>query len=70
VVVTEVRQRLSVSKRVAQKFDMERFNLRNLNDVEGKEEFRVKIPIIFAAFENLMIIDIKREHGIYYCTYL
>jgi len=36
-VVAEVRERLSVSKQAAQKFDMERFNLKRLNDVAVKE---------------------------------
>jgi hypothetical protein len=33
----------SLNRRAAQKFDMERFNLKNLNDVEVKERFQVKI---------------------------
>jgi hypothetical protein len=36
-VVAEVRERLSGSKQAAQKFDMERFNLKRLNDVAVKE---------------------------------
>jgi hypothetical protein len=32
---------------------MERFNLRNLNDVEIKEMYQVKISNRFAVFENL-----------------
>jgi len=35
--VEKVRERLPVNKRTAQKFDMERFNLRKLIDVEVKE---------------------------------
>jgi hypothetical protein len=45
LVVAELRERLSVSKQAAQKFDMDRFNLRNLNDVEIKEEYGVKSQI-------------------------
>jgi len=33
-VVAKVRERLAVSKRAAQKFDGERFNLRKLNELE------------------------------------
>jgi hypothetical protein len=44
-VVAKVRERLSVSKRAAQKFDIERFNLKNINDVEAKEEYQVKPQI-------------------------
>jgi hypothetical protein len=43
VAVAKVRQRLSVSKRVAHKFDMESFSLRKVNDVEVKERYQVKI---------------------------
>jgi hypothetical protein len=31
---------------------MERFNLKNLNEVEGKEQYRVEISNSFAALEN------------------
>jgi len=34
---------LSVSKQTAQKFDMEKFNLKNLNDMEITENYRVKV---------------------------
>jgi hypothetical protein len=47
------RERLSVSKRTAQNFYMERFDLRNLNDLEVKEEHRAKISNRFKALENL-----------------
>jgi hypothetical protein len=32
---------------------MERFNLKNLNKVEGKEEYRVEVSSRFAALEDL-----------------
>jgi hypothetical protein len=32
---------------------MERFNLKKLNEVEGKEQYRVDISNRFAALENL-----------------
>jgi hypothetical protein len=32
---------------------MERFNRKKLNEVEGKEQYRVKITNTFAALENL-----------------
>jgi hypothetical protein len=31
---------------------MERFNLKKLNEVEGKEQYRVEISNTFAALEN------------------
>jgi hypothetical protein len=53
LVVIVVRQRLSVSKQPAQKFDMERFNLKKLNDDDVKEQYQVKISNRFAGLENL-----------------
>jgi hypothetical protein len=44
---------MSVSKRTAQKFDMRRFNLKNLNNMKVKQEFQVKISNTFAVLENL-----------------
>jgi len=38
VVVTEVRERLAVSKQAAQKFDVERFNFRKLNELEVRTQ--------------------------------
>jgi hypothetical protein len=35
--VAKVRERLSVRKQAAQKFDWERFNLRKLNDLEVRK---------------------------------
>jgi hypothetical protein len=32
---------------------MERLNLKTLNDVEGKEQFRVEVSNKFAALEDL-----------------
>jgi hypothetical protein len=48
-VAAKLRERLSVSKRVAQKFDMQRFDLRKINDAEVKEEYHVKITNRFPA---------------------
>jgi hypothetical protein len=42
LVAAKITEKLSVSKRAAQKLDMERFNLKNLNDVEVKH-YQVKI---------------------------
>jgi hypothetical protein len=52
-VLAKVRERLAVNKQRSQKFNMERFNLNKLNDVEGKEQFRVEVSNRFAALENL-----------------
>jgi predicted glutamine amidotransferase len=44
---------LSVRKRAAQKFDIKRFNLENVNNVAGKELCQVKISNRFAALKYL-----------------
>jgi hypothetical protein len=41
--VRNVRGRLSVSKQAAHMFDMKRFKLKKLNNVEVKEESQAKI---------------------------
>jgi endonuclease/exonuclease/phosphatase family metal-dependent hydrolase len=53
LVVAKVRERLAVNKRTTQKFDMERFNLKKLDEIEGKGQHRVEISNTFAALENL-----------------
>jgi hypothetical protein len=43
---------------------MERFNLRKLNEVKGKEQYYVEISNMFAALENLDTeVDINRTWG-------
>jgi hypothetical protein len=44
-VVEKVRRRLSVSKQAVQTFDLERFNSKELNDMEAKEVIRLKYQI-------------------------
>jgi hypothetical protein len=50
-VVADVRERLAVSKH-KHTFHMQRFNLKKLNEVEGKEQYRTEISNRFAVFEN------------------
>jgi hypothetical protein len=52
LVVVKRREGLAVTKRLTQKFDMERFNLKKLDEVEGKEQYQVEISNRFAALEN------------------
>jgi hypothetical protein len=59
-VVWRVRERLLVGKRAAITFDVERFNLKKLSDVEDKEEYNVKISNRFVALENLDDMDMNR----------
>jgi hypothetical protein len=61
LVVAKVRERLAVSKRTTHRVHMERFNLKKLNEVEGKEQYSVEISNRFAALENLDTeVDVKK----------
>ena len=44
---------MAVSKQVAQKFDVERFNLRKLNELVVRKQYQIEITNRFAALENL-----------------
>jgi hypothetical protein len=44
---------LAVNKQAAQKFDVENFNLRKLNELEVRKEYQIKISNRFAGLENL-----------------
>jgi len=48
-----VRERLAVSKQAAQKFDVERYNLRMLSELEVRKQYQIEISDRFAAVENL-----------------
>jgi hypothetical protein len=52
-VVAEVRERLAVSKQAAQKFDVERFKLNKLNELDVRKQYHIMISHRFAALENL-----------------
>jgi len=52
LVVAKVRERLAVNKQAAQKFYGERFNLRNLNELEVKKQYQIEIRNRFAALET------------------
>jgi hypothetical protein len=51
-VAVKLGERPSASERVAEKLDMQRCDLRKLNDAEVKEQYQVKIKNRFAALEN------------------
>jgi hypothetical protein len=53
LVVGKVREILVVSKRAAQKIDVERFNFKKLNKGDVKEQYQVTIRNKFVALENL-----------------
>jgi hypothetical protein len=52
-VVAKDRERLAVNKQRSHRFDMERFNLKKLNEVEGKGQIRVEVSNRLAASEDL-----------------
>ena len=50
---TKVRERLEVSKQVAHKFNVQRINLRKLNEMEVTKQYQTEISNKYAAVENL-----------------
>jgi len=52
LVVANVRYRLAVGKKSAQKFDGERLNPRKLNELEVKKQYQIEITDSFATLEN------------------
>jgi hypothetical protein len=60
-VVAKVRERLAVSKQTMHRFHIERFNIKELNELEGKEQYCAEISNRFAALENIDTeVDINR----------
>jgi hypothetical protein len=48
----KIRVRLAVSKQRSYRFHMQSFNLKKLNEIDGKEQHQVDISNRYAAFEN------------------
>jgi hypothetical protein len=53
LVVAKIRERIAENKQGSHKFHTERFNLKKLKEVEGKERYRVEVSNKFAALEDL-----------------
>jgi hypothetical protein len=51
--VAEFRERLAENKQTTHKFHVDRFSLRKLNEVDGKEQYQFEMSNRFAALENL-----------------
>jgi hypothetical protein len=51
--VLKVRERLAVSKQATHTFHTEKFSLKKLKEVEGKEQYRVENSNRSAVLENL-----------------
>jgi hypothetical protein len=43
LIVEKLRERISVSKQAGQNFDLERFDLKKLDDIDVKEKYQVEI---------------------------
>jgi hypothetical protein len=52
LVVVQVKERRALHKQTMHRVHMERFNLKKLNEAEGKEQYRVEILNRFTALEN------------------
>jgi hypothetical protein len=53
LVVANIRERLAVNKQGSHRFHTKRFNLKKLNEVEGKEKYRTEDSNRFAALADL-----------------
>jgi hypothetical protein len=53
LLVAKFRERLAVNTQRSHRFHMERFNLKKLNEVNGKEQYHVEVSNRFVALENL-----------------
>jgi hypothetical protein len=51
--IVQSAEKISVSKQARQNFDLERFDLKKLDDVAVKEKYQVEISNRFAALESL-----------------
>jgi hypothetical protein len=56
-VVAKVRERLAVSKQLAQTFYAERFNLKKLCELVVRKQYQIKISNRFVALENLNVSE-------------
>jgi hypothetical protein len=61
LVVPKVGARWAVHKQALENFDVERFNLRKLNELEVRKQYQIKISKRSAALENFN--DSKNING-------
>jgi hypothetical protein len=55
--VAKFRERLAFDKQRSHCFHMERFILKRINKVKGKEKYRVEVPNRFRALETEMEVN-------------
>ena len=53
LLVAKFREILAVSKQAAHKIDVDKFNLRKINELEVRKQHQIDITNRFAVFENL-----------------
>jgi hypothetical protein len=53
LVVAKVKEQLAVNIQRSHRFHMEKFNVKKLNEVEGKKQYLVEVSNRFAALEGL-----------------
>jgi hypothetical protein len=53
LVVPNVWERLAISKKGTEKFDLKKFNLRKFNKLEVRKQYQIKVSNGYAALENL-----------------
>jgi hypothetical protein len=51
-VLAKLMERLAVNKQRSHRLHMQRFNLKKLNELEGKEHFRVEVSNRFSALKG------------------
>jgi len=51
--IAKVREKLSMGKQVAQRFDRQRFSFKKLYEPEVREQYQTEIKKMFAALKNL-----------------
>jgi hypothetical protein len=54
-VFAKFREGLAINKRGAQKFDVDRFNLRKLKELEFMKQYQIEISYSFAAWRTSVI---------------
>jgi hypothetical protein len=61
IAVAKFRERLALSKQTMHRFHVGKFNLKKLNEIEVKEQYRVEISNRFTVLENLDTgVDVSR----------
>jgi len=53
LVVVKVKERLAVSKQTEEKFDVERFNLRKLSELQVRKQYQIKTLKQVCSFGEL-----------------